>query len=106
MADKQIVKSIRKYIYLLNKEGFEINKAFLYGSFATGNTHSESDIDLMLVSKKLDDNDINMKSLAWILTKKIDNRIEPYLISPDRFNNDDSSPLLEIIRKEGVEISF
>lgn len=36
MADKQIIKTIRNYIYLLNEEGFEINKAFLYGSFASG----------------------------------------------------------------------
>ena len=90
----------------MNKKGYEINKAFLYGSFATGNIHDASDIDLMLISDSLNESDIGKKSLAWSLTRKIDPRIEPYLISQDRFKNDDSSPLLEMVRNEGVEISF
>jgi uncharacterized protein len=106
MADKQIINTIRNYIRLLNREGFGINKAFLYGSFASGNTHETSDIDLMLISDNLDENDIQKKSQAWVLTRKIDCRIEPYLVSLVRFNQDESSPLLEIVRREGLEISF
>ena len=106
MADEQIINTIRKYIYLLNKRGFAINKAILYGSYVTGKTHESSDIDLMLISENHDENDIKKKSLAWTLTRIIDSRIEPYLISPERFKSDESSPLLEIVRNEGMEISF
>ena len=106
MAEAEIVKTIKQYIHLLNKQGFEINRAFLYGSFATGKTHASSDIDLMLISENLDESDIGKKSQAWTLTRKIDPRIEPYLVSQDRFKNDDTSPLFEIVRNEGVEIRF
>lgn len=58
----------------------------------------------MLVSGLMSDNDIEKKSRAWILTKDVDTRIEPYLISMNRFNKDDISPLIEVVRREGIEI--
>lgn len=106
MASETVINIIKKYIQLLNEEGFGINKAFLYGSYASGQNHESSDIDLMLISDILDENDIQRKSKAWTLTQKIDRRIEPYLVSQKRFNLDDSSPLLEIVRQEGLEIAI
>lgn len=106
MVDEQIIKTVKSYVYLLNQEGFDISKAFLYGSFATGKSHETSDIDVMLVSGSLDENDIQRKSRAWVLTRRIDSRIEPYLVTTERFNHDDSSPLLEIVRNQAVEIKF
>ncbi len=104
MADQQIINIIKNYIYLLNSEGFGICKVFLYGSFAAGNNTESSDIDLMLLSNSLNDDDIDKKSRAWVLTRKVDSRIEPYLVNLKRFQTDDSSPLIEMVKKEGVEI--
>lgn len=106
MADEKIVDIIKKYVYLLNKEGFGINKAFLYGSFALGSNSEDSDIDLMLVTSAIADDDINWKSRAWILTRNIDSRIEPYLVSLDRFIKDEISPIIETVRREGIEIQL
>lgn len=104
MADQQIINIIKNYIQLLNSEGFGICKAFLYGSFAAGNYSESSDIDLMLLSNSLNDNDVDKKSRAWVLTRKVDSRIEPYLVNLKRFQADDSSPLIEMVKKEGLEI--
>lgn len=106
MADEQIITAIKNYIYLLNDEGFGINRAFLYGSYASGKNSESSDIDLMLLSESLDEKDNQKKSRAWILTKKIDSRIEPYLVNINRFDKDENSPLFEIVRREGLEIHF
>ncbi len=106
MADQQIINIIKNYIYLLNSEGFGICKVFLYGSFAAGNNTESSDIDLMLLSNSLNDDDIDKKSRAWVLTRKVDSRIEPYLVNLKRFQTDDSSPLIEMVKKEGVEIDM
>lgn len=106
MADQQIINKIRCYIHLLNSEGFGISKAFLYGSFATGQNNESSDIDLMLLSNTINENDIKKKSRAWVLTRKIDSRIEPYLINLHRFETDNTSPLIEIVKNEGVEIDL
>lgn len=106
MADQQIINKIKDYIHLLNSEGFGICKAFLYGSFATGFNTESSDIDVMLLSKTIKESDIGKKSRAWVLTRKIDSRIEPYLINLQRFETDSSSPLVEIVKNEGVEIDL
>lgn len=106
MADQQIINTIRKYIFLLNNEGFGISKVFLYGSFAKEKNSESSDIDLMLVSNIVADDDVLMKAQAWVLTSQVDSRIEPYLVNNNRFTKDESSPLLEIVRKEGIEIKF
>lgn len=106
MADQKIINSLKKYIQILNSEGFEITRAFLYGSQVSGNAHEASDIDLMLISKNLDDNDVKKKSKAWTLTRNEDTRIEPYLVSQSRFEGDMTTPLLEVIRNQGLEIQF
>ncbi len=106
MAERNIIEKVKSYIYLLNSEGFNINRAYLYGSYATSQASEESDIDLMLISDDLNEPGIDKKSKAWILTRKIDSRIEPYLVTMKRFREDDTSPLLEIVRQQGVEISF
>ncbi|HPI85408.1 MAG TPA: nucleotidyltransferase domain-containing protein [Bacteroidales bacterium] len=104
MADEKVINIIRRYVYLLDNEGLGIDKAFLYGSYASGSNSENSDIDLMLVSGLISDNDIQKKSRAWILTKDVDTRIEPYLISTTRFTKDDISPLIEVVKREGIEI--
>ena len=47
---------------------------------------------------------IDAKALVWALTRKVDTRIEPYTIGVKKFLSDDISPLLQIVRREGIEI--
>ena len=35
----------------------------------------------------------------------VDSRIEPYLISRKRFENDDTSPIIQMVKREGIEIA-
>ncbi len=106
MVDQQIISNIRIYVNLLNREGFDISRVFLYGSFARGEANDTSDIDLMLLSETLNDDDVQKKGRAWVLTRHIDSRIEPLLVSAKRFQSDDSSPILEIVRQEGLELGI
>ena len=104
MSQEEIVAILRRYIQLLNESGLSIEKAFLYGSYATNQATQESDIDVLLVSKSFDKPGIETKTLVWSLTRKIDTRIEPYTIGISKFFSDDISPLLQIVRREGIEI--
>jgi hypothetical protein len=45
------------------------------------------------------------KGRIWALTLKTDSRIEPYIISSMKFTSDDISPLLQIVKREGIEIT-
>lgn len=104
MAQREIIKKIQTYIDMLSGEGIEINKAFLFGSWARDDQTKESDIDIMLVSKRFDQPDDQLIGLVWRLTRKVDSRIEPYTVGLNQFNTDTISPLLQIVKKEGIEI--
>jgi len=45
-----------------------------------------------------------LKVKAWRLTEKVNNKIEPYIIGLRKFTNDDVSPLLQVVKREGIEI--
>ncbi len=45
-----ILEKVRKFIEVLEKNNYRIIRAYLYGSWASGNSNEWSDIDLALVS--------------------------------------------------------
>jgi predicted nucleotidyltransferase len=50
--DKQaVLKIISEFRSLLETKGIKSQKLILFGSFAKGNFHQESDIDLVVISK-------------------------------------------------------
>lgn len=104
MAQREVIEVVKKYIKLLNSSGILVQKAYLFGSYAKQEASSESDIDVMLVSRAEEDPSIDVKTKAWALTRKIDTRIEPYIVGLTRFTSDEFSPLLQIVKKEGMEI--
>jgi len=104
MARSEIIELLKKYILLLNAEGVSVNKAFLFGSYSTDTATENSDIDVMLVSNKFDENDDLIIGKIWKLTRKINTKIEPFLIGNKKFNEDNTSPLISNIKDKGIEI--
>jgi len=104
MSQKQVIELLKKYICILYNEGIPIERAFLYGSYAKDEASLESDIDVMLVSEIFEKNDDKLIGKTWRLTTKVDSRIEPFMVGTNRFKTDEYSPLLEIVRQEGIEI--
>ncbi len=106
MSKKEAIKLLKQYCALLNKSGIPIEKAFLYGSYVYDKADPDSDIDIMLVSKMFDSDDAEANIKAWSFTRKIDSRIEPYTVGTNQFQTDDISPLLQIVKKDGIEIKL
>jgi predicted nucleotidyltransferase len=104
MDQQEVIDIIRKYINILNQEGIGIDRAFLYGSYATGEVNAESDIDVLLVSNTYNETEDSIVGKTWMLTRKINPRIEPWLIGRDRFLNDIDSPLITMIKARGIEV--
>ena len=105
MASKSIVELLQEYIQLLKSEGIIIDKAYLYGSYASKSQTEESDIDLMLISRQFDKSDDILFGKVWSLTRKVSSKIEPYIVGLGKFENDDISPIIQIVKKEGIEIA-
>ncbi|MBU1342832.1 MAG: nucleotidyltransferase domain-containing protein [Proteobacteria bacterium] len=104
MAKKVIIETLEKYIALLKAEGIAVNKAFLYGSYSSDTETDDSDIDLMIVTNNTDaDNDFIVGKI-WKLTRKINTKIEPFLVGLKRFNENNYSPLIDSVKKNGIQI--
>lgn len=106
MAKKTIIVLLQKFLQHLSKEGILVERAFLYGSYARGEESEDSDIDVMVISEIFDKNDDQTIGKTWRISRSIDVRIEPYTVGKKRFLNDKISPLLQYVKKEGIEINI
>lgn len=104
MSKAEVINIIRAYLNVLKQEGIVIEKAFLYGSYARDEASESSDIDLLLVSSLFDTDDDYVLSKPWVYTTKVDHRIEPLAVGLKRFQTDNVSPILELVRQEGIEV--
>ncbi len=102
MAKREIVEILKKYIFVLRSEGITIDKAYLYGSYLSNTATDESDIDVMIVTESEDD---YLTGKIWSLTRKVNSKIEPYLVEKERFLNNDDSPLIDLVKRTGLEIA-
>ena len=102
MDKKTALKIARSFLILIEKRGYKFNKAFLFGSTTTGNAHKDSDIDIALVFKDLND-DFKMQIELMKLTREVDTRIEPHPFDMKYFNKD--SILGSQILNHGIQIA-
>jgi predicted nucleotidyltransferase len=102
--DTEINRLLKSYLQLIQQEYDGIEKAILFGSYANGKYTTDSDIDLALIFKHLDDSmRFDTQVQLMLLASKIDSRIEPHPISSNDFNS--GSPFSFEIRKTGIEIN-
>jgi predicted nucleotidyltransferase len=99
MDKTEVIKILVNYKLLLANY-FELEKMFLFGSYATGTNKESSDIDVAVIVKNLNSDYFKDTPLLWKLRRQIDDRIEPILFERGK---DDSGFLSEII-KTGIEI--
>jgi predicted nucleotidyltransferase len=107
MAEESVINSVKKYLRQLTQQGIPVQFGVLFGSWAKGEPHKWSDIDLLVVSSRFDGErrreDIN---LLWRTAAHTDNRIEPIPIGWSQYQSDHGSPIIEIARREGLVINI
>jgi predicted nucleotidyltransferase len=102
MAKNEVIEILRLYVNLLRAEGVFVDKAFLFGSYLNDSATSESDIDLMIVTDN--ENDDYLAGKIWKLTRNVNSKIEPFLVGKNRFYSNDNSPLVDLVKRTGLEI--
>ena len=99
-----VIEKVKRYLNELTRYGINIEKAYLYGSYARGNYHKDSDIDIVIISSDFQ----GMRFYDWQriapLTEDIDLRIEPMPYRPGDFT--DSEPLAVEVMANGEEIKM
>jgi predicted nucleotidyltransferase len=86
----------------VENRGIPVSFGVVYGSYAKGTAREESDIDLLVVSRRYDRpytwTDV---VLLWEVAADTDSRIEPIPCGEEEWIADDSSAVIEIARREG-----
>ena len=106
MAKTEVIELLKEYIILLNSNGISVYKAFLFGSYSTNTANDASDIDVLIVSEKYYESDDEAVGKIWKLTRLVSTKIEPFLIGKNKYNSNDNSPLIEQIKRQGIELSL
>jgi uncharacterized protein len=102
--DKNIDIAITQYLSVIKEKYSDIESAYLFGSYAKGKSTEDSDIDIALIFKNLDDsNRFDIQVQLMVLAAKIDSRIEPHPISHDDFNS--GNPFVAEIKKTGIKVA-
>lgn len=99
---KIIYQKIKDYIKVLEENGIDIWRVYLYGSYATNRFTSESDIDLAIFWNKDDIDGFQEDAQLMKLTRKVDLRIEPHSFA--RLDFDETNPFVREIITKGERV--
>jgi predicted nucleotidyltransferase len=101
--DKRLIyQKVRDYVHTLEQSKVPVWRLYLYGSYAKGTYHADSDIDLAVFWDREDidgfDEDVLLRKLCW----DIDLRIEPHSFARTDF--DETDPYIREIIETGERI--
>ncbi|MBP9717520.1 MAG: nucleotidyltransferase domain-containing protein [Candidatus Pacebacteria bacterium] len=80
--DAKIIATARAYIDKIRQNNIEVDSAYIFGSFARGNTHAGSDLDIAIVSPQFGINSIDERLTLMHLDLDPLSIIEPHPFSP------------------------
>lgn len=92
----------KKLVKELEKKGFTLKEAYVYGSYAKGTFNQYSDIDVALVSDKFSGFRMRDRDLIRDIYLKLDSRLEPMPFRPEDF--EPWHPLVYEILATGIKI--
>ena len=102
MDKREAITAAQNYIDNISKK-YELVHAFVFGSYAKDNYHSDSDIDIAIVLKNID-NLFDVQVDLLHLRKDEDLQIEPHTFRDTDFNSDD--PLVNEIMQASLELNI
>lgn len=100
MDKADAIKIAERYITLVGTK-YKIENAILFGSFAKGTNHSDSDIDLAIIFNSIDDI-IDLQIELMKMRTDEDLLIEPHPFRAIDFHI--SNPVVSEILRNGIEI--
>ena len=104
VIDGEIMDIVNKYVEVILAH-YEVKAIILFGSYAKGTNHEDSDIDIAIITDDLKctdafDEQLNLKKLR----RNIDYRIEPHLIEVADYENDET-PFVVEVKNTGIKVA-
>jgi len=100
MDKNDAIKIAKRYLEVVARK-YQVENAIMFGSFAKGTNHADSDIDLAIVFPSVDDF-IDLQIELMQLRSDDDLLIEPHPFLKGDFGV--SNPIVAEILKHGIEI--
>lgn len=98
-----ILGKIKEYIKVLEENGVEVWRMYLFGSYASGSAAKHSDIDLAVFLNKTDIDGFGEDVKLMRLRRKVDLRIEPHAFARTDFRQPD--PFIREIVTKGLRVA-
>ncbi|MEK9165522.1 MAG: nucleotidyltransferase domain-containing protein [Patescibacteria group bacterium] len=99
----QIKKIVKQYVKELQNAEYPFSAVYLFGSYANGIPHKWSDIDVAVVSNRLERRRNANEDLLWYIRRRVDSMIEPIGFTPGDFQ-DECDPMVQEIKRTGIRI--
>jgi predicted nucleotidyltransferase len=104
MVNPEVIRIVRRYLSVLRQHDIPATGVVVYGSHAKGTARPDSDIDVLVISPAFDLDRWSWDQELWRLTLKVDPRIEPIPVGQRQLLEDQTSPIVEMARREGISI--
>jgi predicted nucleotidyltransferase len=98
------LKIVSGYLKRVQENQIKITEAWLFGSYAQGTQHDDSDIDLALVLGKEEKNSFSMEVKLMTLREQEETLIEPHLFSQEEFHF--NNPFIRQITQKGQKVEI
>ena len=102
VEQQEIIGKVHELLRALRADGLTITRAYLYGSYALNSAHSDSDIDVAIVSPDLTGDRLQDWLRLTLIATSLDTRFEVIGFRPEQFN--DEHPLVWEIKTKGILI--
>jgi uncharacterized protein len=104
MDKSDALKIIRGYLQRVKNSDLGLSEAWLFGSYAKGNQHDNSDIDIAIVLKEKGVHSFETEVQLMLIRKGEETAIEPHAFTKDEFNY--NVPIVYQILKYGEKIEI
>lgn len=85
MDKNEALKLSRNYLIKVKGNNIKFSEAWLFGSYAKGNQHANSDIDIALVMEDGEDKSFDTEVRLMVIRNGEETLIEPHTFTKDEF---------------------
>ncbi len=104
MDKSDAIKLCKGYLRKVKHSDIGFSEAWLFGSFARGSQHDNSDVDIAIILKEGVKKSFDMEVQLMLIRKGEETIIEPHAFTKDEFNN--NTPIVIQIMKNGERIEI
>lgn len=104
MDKEAALKLSRAYLKKVKDSEIEFTEAWLFGYYATGNQHDNSDIDIAIVLADSEMKSFETEVKLMVIRKGEETMIEPHTFTKDEFNI--YTPIIDQIVNKGEKIKL